>query len=441
MGLWSDIRELGKETAPNRQRRYRPATVPTPMSYRDRVVSEELDRVRSAAPGERNRTLLTAARNLGKYVAGGSLDEDEASQLLTEAALAAGLGQVETDRAIGNGFRYGEDDPRSFPDETGDDDDEDPASILDELRAALIDTDGLDDIAPPTPLVDGYLFLDSTATIYGHPGAGKSFIALDIAGSVSTGTAWHDHATKRGSVLYVVAEGTSGIRQRVRAWEREHGRKMVGVYWLPIATQAGSAYWDGLIDLSLEIKPRLVVLDTQARVTVGKDENSAKDMGQFVHDVDRLRRATGACVLTVHHAGKSGSYRGNSALLGGFDTYIEVSKEDELITVHIDKQKDAPEAPDFKLRLAAVAGSIVPRRADPTDVPAVNLDSPELQQMLQLWEARMGFDEVTLSELEAAEVVPDRRLFIRSRHALVTERRVAVIGSGSHARYRLIKRQ
>jgi RecA-family ATPase len=48
----------------------------------------------------------------------------------------------------------------------------------------------------------------------------------------------------------------------------------------------------------------LVVIDTLARCMVGADENSARDMGEAIDALDRLRRAAGSCVLPVHHMGK-----------------------------------------------------------------------------------------------------------------------------------------
>jgi hypothetical protein len=63
------------------------------------------------------------------------------------------------------------------------------------------------------------LYSDSLAWLTGKRGHGKSFAALDMAGHVSLGQNWHGHATKRGPVLYIAAEGVAGLRQRVRAWE------------------------------------------------------------------------------------------------------------------------------------------------------------------------------------------------------------------------------
>ncbi|MCA1646651.1 MAG: helicase RepA family protein [Chloroflexi bacterium] len=62
--------------------------------------------------------------------------------------------------------------------------------------------------------------------------------------------------------------------------------------------------------LSLGDLPELPVAlftDTLARGMVGVDENSAQDMGLFIQTADRIRQATGATVVVLHHHGKSGA--------------------------------------------------------------------------------------------------------------------------------------
>jgi hypothetical protein len=94
-------------------------------------------------------------------------------------------------------------------------------------------------------------------------------------------------------VLYLVAEGVRGTKKRVRAWEKSMGREMTGVLFLPIAVQSkNGAQWDAFVELVRELKPALIVIDTQARVTVGVEENSNTEMGEFVDRAERLRMAS-----------------------------------------------------------------------------------------------------------------------------------------------------
>jgi hypothetical protein len=117
-----------------------------------------------------------------------------------------------------------------------DDPAEQPPSRIDQLRAALLDSKSLDSLPDPQPVIDGVLYLDSLAWLHGKPGHGKSFVALDWAACVAAGLPWQGCETRQGTVLYVIAEGVSGLRQRVRAWE-EHAGQHMDVIFLPIAVQ------------------------------------------------------------------------------------------------------------------------------------------------------------------------------------------------------------
>ena len=50
----------------------------------------------------------------------------------------------------------------------------------------------------PKALVEGLISENSFCVMYGAPGSGKSFCALDIGLSISAGMPWHDKATRQG---------------------------------------------------------------------------------------------------------------------------------------------------------------------------------------------------------------------------------------------------
>lgn len=245
-------------------------------------------------------------------------------------------------------------------DETGAQSEDEPENPLvtaraAEIRAALLDSEGMDALPPPEPLIEGMLYLDSLAWLHGKPGHGKSFVALDWAAHVAHGMAWQGRATTEGAVLYLVAEGTSGVALRKQAWEATNGHRM-GVTFLPMAVQMMS-HTDtaAFAQVAAELKPAMVVIDTQARVTVGADENSSQDMGRFVAAADELRRATGACVLLVHHEARSGdTLRGSTAMEGAATSVIRATKDGSLIRLDNPKQKDAPPCDPIMLKLTPV---------------------------------------------------------------------------------------
>lgn len=209
---------------------------------------------------------------------------------------------------------------------------------------------------PPVSLVKGLLNLDSESWIIGEPGSKKSFVATDIAAHVAAGMPWQGLKVHQGGVVMIVAEGGGGLGPRLQAWEKQHGRSMsdrIDILTRPVqAARLGD--WAVLREACRRLAPVLVVIDTQARVTVGLEENSAKEMGVYIEAVRSIREATGACVLTVHHTGrKGGDARGSSAIDGAQHTELKVEAKDSLHGRLVsEKQKDMALTGDVELTFA-----------------------------------------------------------------------------------------
>lgn len=84
------------------------------------ALAGEVARVRHAEPGRRNTDLNRAAFCLGQLVASGHLDADVVTGLLTDAALAAGLGPREVAATLRSGLAAGSRSPRHPPDRSAD---------------------------------------------------------------------------------------------------------------------------------------------------------------------------------------------------------------------------------------------------------------------------------------------------------------------------------
>ena len=245
-------------------------------------------------------------------------------------------------------------------------------SRLGQLRAALLDSAGLDNLPVPESLIDGWLFRDSLAWLHGKPGNGKSLVSLDWAACIDAGLPWLSQPVSKGPVLYVIAEGATGLHARVRAWE-DRAQIKTGVRFLPVAIQllnTGDA--SAIAELAAELATALVVIDTQARVTVGAEENSAVDMGRVVVAAEQIRRASHACVLFVHHEARGGeNMRGSTALEGAADTVLRVVKDGPRIELTNPKQKDAAEHDPAvlwvvpRLRSVVIAGNPILQRWSP----------------------------------------------------------------------------
>ncbi|MGX9887358.1 AAA family ATPase [Streptomyces sp. NPDC002276] len=258
-------------------------------------------------------------------------------------------------------------------------------AAVDRLLGDLLDSDSLDKIKPLEPLVGDLLALNTLSRVIGPSGTFKSFVLLDMAGHVGTGMKWHGHYVRQGLVVYLVAEGEQGIRKRVRAWEQHHGLRMDNVRFLARPVQAASPEWDVLIEAMRRIAPALIVIDTQARVTLGVEENSNTEMGKVVDRMDQLRSSTGACVALVHHTGHVGGHgRGASAVKSALQTELTVSSKGDripntVLTIKSGKQKDEDQDGDFEFGLKKISldGEFKPDGRPVTSLVLVSLDTPQ----------------------------------------------------------------
>lgn len=225
------------------------------------------------------------------------------------------------------------------------------------LISKFLDSDALAALPPPEWLIKDWIPAGGLIHTVGQPGHGKSFVALDQAMHVALGREWHGFRVRKARVGYMVAEGASGMGQRVKAWCKRFngGAKVEGITFIPFPIQAGdNAAWEVWLAACVRLGLEYIVFDTQARITVGMEENSAKEMGIFVEQVERLRRATGATINIVHHQDKGGrSARGSSAMHGAVAAQIDVTRAGDRVTSMVTKQKDAEIGAPLTLQLVS----------------------------------------------------------------------------------------
>jgi hypothetical protein len=212
-------------------------------------------------------------------------------------------------------------------------------------RYRLLTPAEMDAYPAPTYLVEDVLVAGSLAALTGEFNTYKTFVALSLLLCVATGTPWHGHAVRPGRAVYISGEGVPGIRNRRIAWEvAHHIRADERFRLLPEAVQFRRP--EDVDDLlralgGLPEPPDVIAVDTLARSFVGGDENSAQDVGVFIGALDRVRVETGATILLVHHHGKVGTIRGSTALPAALDTWLQTSRNWDLLSVACLKQKDA----------------------------------------------------------------------------------------------------
>lgn len=227
----------------------------------------------------------------------------------------------------------------------------------------------------PVYLIDCLLQEDSDAALIGPSGHLKSFVALDLAFAVATGTdALGQFKVKQGPVLYFAGEGARSLKKkRATAWETAHGYEAFSVEDIFIADIVPAIGNPQLIaQLVADAKtmlddrsPALFVNDTLNRSLNGEDEDSAATAARYLNTIAAIRRELGGgASLTLHHSGYSDAKRGrgSSAFGAGWDTElnIETHTQSELdghheITVTVTKQKDDDGGQSFSLRSRTVS--------------------------------------------------------------------------------------
>ncbi|MCD2134718.1 helicase RepA family protein [Rhodococcus qingshengii] len=241
-----------------------------------------------------------------------------------------------------------------------------PADTLDEperphripLRKRLLRLSDLATLPAVEPLVDGIIYRDTLAQLAGAPGSYKSFATVGLSVAVAAGENWEGHRVPRsGKVVYVAAEGATGLRARILAYcelSRINPEVLEGrLFILPCPIQLGE-FVDvaEAIELVQEVGADLLVLDTRARCTVGLEENSATEQGKAIHSLETIQAAAHCAVLSVHHSARSGNAgRGSNSWDGAVWSDLRLEGSDLMAKLHVEKHKDVPAGIDYHYRL------------------------------------------------------------------------------------------
>lgn len=209
----------------------------------------------------------------------------------------------------------------------------------------------------PAYLVPRMFYRDGLAVLFGAPGVAKSFLALDICLSLTSGHAWALAGTTvptyltgrdggRGVAHYVMAEGAMTNRGRTRAWLHHHGvsREAIRGRFHPFTkhiielTPTGVAEYLTIVERD---RPDIVFLDTKNLMFVGR-ESQGEDYGVMLRVMHSIRRAAGGCaVILIDHSGLGDQTRtrGGNAQKGGIETEIMVIDEDGVRLVENTRDK------------------------------------------------------------------------------------------------------
>ncbi|GLS23528.1 hypothetical protein GCM10007874_65490 [Labrys miyagiensis] len=205
------------------------------------------------------------------------------------------------------------------------------------------------DPANPRPgpeLVKGLLPVTGAALLAGQSRAGKTFVALDLAGALAEGSAFFGRKVLRqGATIYLAGEAMASLERRLDAMRAgrlgpEAPQRLPVSWWAVEGLADSRRFAEALAHVkeeAAELKARhglplsLVIIDTIAAAFGFRDENDAAEATRHMQAMQKLARETGALVLGIAHYGKASEtgVRGSSGFTGSADAILAVLAEIE----------------------------------------------------------------------------------------------------------------
>ena len=238
-------------------------------------------------------------------------------------------------------------------------------------------------------LIESLWGRESVGVIGGSPKTMKSWLGLDFAVSVASGTPALDRfpvAAPGTALIYLAEDGLPQVRGRLDAICRHRSIPLenldVAVITEPIVRLDSQRDQLRLRATIARLRPRLLVLDPLVRLHSG-DENSSQDISRLLGYLRDLQRSFELALIVVHHTSKKvhaqpgQSLRGSSDLhaFGDSNAYLARKGEDVLLTLE-HRSARAPEP--MVLRLACLpdgaASHLELRDAPSADTPDVPLE-------------------------------------------------------------------
>lgn len=243
----------------------------------------------------------------------------------------------------------------------------------------------------PTPwLIQDLWPLPAVGILGATPKSYKTWLALDIAVSVASGTAVMGHfpVLAPGKVLVYAAEDSAdSVRRRITDLASARAR---GLAQLDLALLAVSSLrLDTPNDLArlratlLLHQPRLLVLDPLVRLHK-LDENSAGEVSALLGELRAMQREYQVSILLVHHLRKNGAtstqpgqaLRGSGDLHAWGDVNLYLQRKSASVSLSIEHRSAASPPP----LLFSLLESPTPHLAVGTDEPPC--DDPGLEQRI-----------------------------------------------------------
>ena len=290
-------------------------------------------------------------------------------------------------------------------------------------------------------LLDGLLAPGAISLWYGDGGSKKTYAMLDLAVCVATGAEWLGMQTRRCPVLFIDEEsGEDRFSRRLgevlRGHEAGEATPIFGVCLRGFNLREPADL--GLLDWAIrQVNAGLVVVDALVDVLGGADENSAGETQPIFQNLRGIADRHRCHIALIHHANKSGGYRGSTVFRGAVDLLVSVTSKphEALITFEPEKARDGD--PKAWAARATWFGDMF--WLAPAEVDAASSVGKAERYVLRYLQEHGG--EADLAEIVAHADTCSEAAARRAVYSLADRgkiRRIDSGGKGTRARYSLI---
>jgi hypothetical protein len=313
-------------------------------------------------------------------------------------------------------------------------------------------------IADPRWLAVDILPERAIGFIGGAPKVMKSWLALDLAMAVATGSLFCGRflcPAPRSVLVYQLESARAAYQRRVRTIATRYGGAPENLY---VVSNEPVLFEDpvgiGRMEVTLgELRPDLLIIDPLAAMTTG-DENSAQEMGRIVRQLRAWRDAYGCAIAVVHHTNKAAGgaekmrsglkLRGSSVFFAATEWALWVERPDDSaprLEVRVEQKESEPRRPfaveflENGAQLVVVADEISVQVKDDEIVDAIvaRKRSATAQELAN----DLGMSERTVRD-RMALLVRGRRAYIEAGSGKGRKPTVYVVPRGTQSGPRLL---
>lgn len=322
------------------------------------LLGQAADELAKAPEGNRNNQLFHVSYIAGRAIGAGLIQRDEAEITILHAADSCGLSEADGRRSVlatmRSGIKQGGYDPFFIVGKWFEPIDGTIEGEFDgeggHNSPQTIDDFEFDSDIPftyPPSLIKGLLPRNGIAFIGGQSGAGKTFIAVDLAVALATGQTFFQRKIKeKVGVVFIAGEGAQTLQPRLTVARMARN----------VDTTLPIAWTDNFPDFTKEeevkgfmrklrglkaqmlrtygVRLGAIIVDTLAAVFSLQDENDNSEASKIIRMMKVIGDALDVLIIPIHHYGKGAEtgLRGASAWRAGSDSVLSITAERNQLT-------------------------------------------------------------------------------------------------------------